>query len=79
MRVPFPYIPLRNPSGCRLRLGRRVYPTGNHRQSRRDLQGICDLDQCRTGFANRTDQSGPLKMTYSQCLETFGGGSGEFQ
>ena len=40
MSVRFPYIPLRNPSDCRLRPGCRIYPMGNHTQSLRNLQGI---------------------------------------
>ena len=38
-----------------------------------------NLNQCRATFTNRTHQSVPLKMTYSQCVETCGGGPGEFQ
>lgn len=38
-----------------------------------------DLDRCRTGFANGTNQSGPPEITYNQCLETCGKGPGDFQ
>ncbi|KAF9646666.1 hypothetical protein BDM02DRAFT_2984008 [Thelephora ganbajun] len=37
------------------------------------------LDQCRARLANGTDQSGPLKITYSQCVDKCGGGAGEFR
>ena len=37
------------------------------------------LDQCKARFANATDQSGPLTITYNQCVETCGGGAGEFK
>lgn len=37
------------------------------------------LDQCRARFTNETGQSGPLKITYRQCVETCGGGPGEFK
>jgi hypothetical protein len=37
------------------------------------------LDQCRAKFANETSQSGPTNITYNQCVETCGGGAGEFK
>jgi hypothetical protein len=37
------------------------------------------LDRCRAEFANDTGQSGPTQITYNQCVETCGGGAGDFK
>lgn len=37
------------------------------------------LDQCRAKFANETGQPDPRNITYHQCVETCGGGAGEFK
>ena len=37
------------------------------------------LDQCRAKIANETGQSGLTNITYNQCVETCGGGAGEFK
>ena len=37
------------------------------------------LDQCRAKFTGQPGQSGPPKITYDQCVDTCGGGAGEFK
>lgn len=37
-----------------------------------------NLGQCRAKLVNGTNQSGPPEITYDQCVETCGGGPGEF-
>jgi len=37
------------------------------------------LDQCRDNYLHQSGQSGSPNITYTQCVETCGGGAGEFK
>ena len=38
-----------------------------------------NLVQCGANLANEPGQSNPPSMTYTECVETCGGGAGDFQ
>ena len=43
--------------------------------------GAVNLGQCKAKFANEPGQSSPanITITYHQCVETCGGGTGDFK